>query len=350
MSVGVAVVGSGFMGRTWSEVAAQHLPGTHLVGVCGGKRADALASDYGCRLYPELDAVAEDPQVEVVVLATPPAVHREQALVLAGAGKHLLVEKPMAQSVQECAEMAAACSSAGVKLSVVSQHRFRLVPKAAKDAVASGRIGAIRMVQVRGAHVGFWDTSVTGDAWKLDPAQQTAYASWAAHACDLVRWYVECEVAVAFATAASYTDEPPPERSVMASYRFSGGQLAQLWMSYDIPAPGLGHGLDLLLVGEEGMIEFDSYGEARIATRGHWESLATQPPFDASDPRDPVRLGAYIAQLQDLVTAANANRAPLIDGREGLFTTSMLHAAELSIRSGQSVRVDPSTGALAVTV
>ena len=224
MSVGVAVVGSGFMGRTWSEVAARHLPGTHLVGVCGGKRADALASDYGCRLYPELDAVAEDPQVEVVVLATPPAVHREQALVLAGAGKHLLVEKPMAQSVQECAEMAAACSSAGVKLSVVSNTGFassRRLRRTRSPAVGSAPSGWFRW----GAHVGFWDTSVTGDAWKLDPAQQTAYASWAAHACDLVRWYVECEVAVAFATAASYTDEPPPERSVMASYRFSGDSL-----------------------------------------------------------------------------------------------------------------------------
>lgn len=346
MTVGVAIVGAGFMGRTWAEVAAGHVPGVRLAGVTGGTRAAALAQDYGCRHYADLRELAEDRSVDIAVLATPPAVHREQALLLAGAGKHLLVEKPMAQTVDECRDIVAACAQADVRLSVVSQHRFRTVPRAAKDAIDSGRIGAVTMVQARGAHVGFWDTSVTGDAWKLDPLQQRAYASWAAHACDLIRWYVGSEADTVFAAGASYTPEPPPDRSVMAAYRFAGGQLAQVWMSYDIPPPGLGHGLDLLLVGTDGMIELDSYAEALVTDGGAWESLVVQPAFDAADPRDPVRLAAYIGQFQDLLAAVQTGGRPLVDGREGLLTTAMLEAAEESIDSGRSVRIDGSTGAV----
>lgn len=342
---GVGIVGAGFMGRTWAEVAARQLPGTRLVGVTGGRRSTALASDYACRWYQDVEELAGDLDVEVAVLATPPAAHLEQALLLAGAGKHLLIEKPMAQTVAECAQINAACAAAGVKLSVVSQHRFRTVPSAAKEAVDAGRVGALTMVQARGAHVGFWDTSVTGDQWKLDPRQQTAFASWGAHACDLVRWYVGGELESGYAVAAAFTAEPPPDRSVMATYRFTGGQLAHVWMSYDIPAPGLGHGLDLLLVGTEGMIELDSYGQAALARGGAWEVIATQPSFDPADPRDPVRLAGYIAQFQDLLTAIETGRRPLVDGREGLLTTAMLQAAEASIRHGGPARIDPATGA-----
>jgi predicted dehydrogenase len=343
MTIGVAIVGAGFMGRTWAEVAAAHVPGARLVGVTGGTRGAALAQDHGCRRYADLRELADDRAVNVVVLATPPAVHREQALLLAGAGKHLLVEKPMAPTVDECRDIVAACARADVRLSVVSQHRFRVVPRAAKDAVDSGRIGTVTMVQARGAQVGFWDTSVTGDAWKLDPLQQTAYASWAAHACDLIRWYVGSEADNVFATSGSYAPQPPPDRSVMASYRFAGGQLAQVWMSYDIPPPGLGHGLDLLLVGTDGMIEFDAYVGARITDGGAWAPLVEQPAFDAADPRDPVRLAAYVGQFQDLLAAVRSGAQPLVDGQEGLRTTVMLEAAETSMRSGRSVRVDVST-------
>ena len=189
MTVRVGVVGSGFMGRTWSEVAANHATGTSLSAVTGGTRATALAADYGIPLEPDLDALLARDDVDAVILASPPAVHLAQTLAAAAAGRHVLVEKPMAQSAAECAEMVAACRAAGVRLSVVSQHRFRDAPVAAKKLIDDGAIGEVRMIQVTGAEVGWWDLKARGDEWKLDPRQQTAWASWGAHSCDLLRWF-----------------------------------------------------------------------------------------------------------------------------------------------------------------
>ena len=80
----------------------------------------------------------------------------------------------MAQSASECAEMVEACRAAGVRLAVVSQHRFRDAPVAAKKLIDDGAIGDVRIMQVTGAEVGWWDLKARGDEWKLDPRQQTA--------------------------------------------------------------------------------------------------------------------------------------------------------------------------------
>jgi predicted dehydrogenase len=336
-AVGIGVLGSGFMGRTWAEVADRHLPGARLVGVAGGRRAPGLAADHGCALYDDLAGMLSDPGVAVVVLATPPAGHGEQAAAAAAAGKHLLIEKPMANSVSECRRIAAACARAQVACAVVSQHRFRGAPRAARAVVDAGGIGRVTMVRAIGPEVGFWDTEKTMDQWKLDPLQQSAFASWGAHACDLVRWFVGDEPDLAFAVFGSYTDAPPPGRSAMATYRFRDGAMAQLWMSYDIPPPGLGSGLQLQLVGTLGMIELDSYGTVRVADADGWRTEFQQPPFDAGNPSDPVRLTAYRDQLADLLDAAASGRAPLVDADQGAATTGMLEAAERSARDGVAV-------------
>jgi hypothetical protein len=87
----------------------------------------------------------------------------------------------------------------------------------------------------------------------------------------------------------------------MATYRFRGGAMAQLWMSYDIPAPGL-----------------DAYGEVRLGRGDGWQEAFTQPGFDPLDPVSAPRLAAYAAELTDLLRAVAAGGRPLVDGSEGL--------------------------------
>jgi UDP-N-acetyl-2-amino-2-deoxyglucuronate dehydrogenase len=336
LTVGVGIVGSGFMGRTWANVA-QRCEATSLVGVGGGRRSARLAADLGCRRYASVEELLEDPAVGLVAITSPPAVHAEQAIAAARTGKSVLVEKPMAQDVGECSAMVDACAEAGVVLGVVSQHRYRSAPRVARRLIDEGAIGRVRMVRVLGPETGWWDVEKTDDAWKLDPGQQTAYASWGAHACDLVRWFVGADPDLAFAVAGVFGDEPPPNRSVMATYRFANGAIAQLWMSYDIPSPGLGSGLQLLIVGSEGMIDLDAYGSVRLGRSDTWTVVHQEIAFDPLDPLDERRLEAYSAELADVASALSTGGRPHVDGEEGLATTAMLEAVDRSIECGAMV-------------
>jgi UDP-N-acetyl-2-amino-2-deoxyglucuronate dehydrogenase len=340
MTVRVGIVGSGFMGRTWAEVAANHAADTSLSAVTGGQRAAALAAAMGVPLEPSLDALLARDDIDAVVLATPPAGHLEQTLRAAVTGRHLLVEKPMAQSAAECAEMVSACRAAGVRLSVVSQHRFRDAPVAAKRLIDDGAIGQVRMIQVTGAEVGWWDLAARGDEWKLDPRQQTAWASWGAHSCDLLRWFTGSGGELAFARITNFSGEPPDVgQSAVVTFEMTSGALAQILMSYEFPPPGIHPGWTWRIVGSTGIIELDPYASVRLGRGDTWELVAEQEAFDPLDASDPIRLRAYARQLDDLVAAIAEGHDPLVSGEEGRNTTAMLDAAERSAASGTSAAV-----------
>ena len=116
--------------------------------------------------------------------------------------------------------MVAAADAAGVRLAVVSQHRFRGAPMAAQAVIEAGRIGDIRMIRVFGPNAG-WD--IPADHWNSDRAQVSPYMDWGAHACDIVRWLTGREAVLAFAQFASYTDVPPTDQSSMVHYTLDGG-------------------------------------------------------------------------------------------------------------------------------
>lgn len=340
MTVRFGIVGSGFMGRTWAEVAATHATGTSLSAITGGSRGRALAADYGVPLEESLESLLARDDVDAVVLASPPAGHLQQTLLAAAAGRHLLVEKPMAQSVAECDAIVAACRDAGVRLSVVSQHRYRDAPAAARRLIEDGAIGDVRMIQLTGAEVGWWDMAARGDAWKLDPRQQTAYASWGAHACDLLRWFTGADGRLAFARITNFSGEPPGVgQSAVVIYEMTSGALAQITMSYEFPPPGLSPSWPWRIVGSMGIIELDPYHIVRLGRGDGWQTVAEQGPFDPMDASDPVRLRAYAAQLEALVGAIADDRDPLVSGVEGRNTVAMLEAAERSAATGQAVAV-----------
>jgi len=334
--VAFGVIGSGFMGQTWARVIAGHVPEARLVAVAGGRGAIDLAARHGVEAL-EVEALFQRGDVDAVVVATPVPSHRPLAQAAALAGKHVLVEKPMTNTRKDADAMVAAADAAGVRLAVVSQHRFRGAPMAARAVIDAGRIGEIRMIRVFGPNAG-WD--IPADAWNSDRAQVSPYMDWGAHACDIVRWLAGREATLAFAQFASYTDIPPIDQSSMAYYTLDGGAMVQIWLTYELPEPSLGSAMQILIAGSRGIIELDSYGTVRLGTpEAGWETVFEQPPFDPLDPDDPIRLQAYASQLRDLMRAIADGRDPAVSGRQGALTTSMLEAAERSAATGMAVRL-----------
>lgn len=108
-----------------------------------GGRLKKFTSEFGCRGYSSLDEMLADPEVRVVNVLTPNHLHHDAVLQAAAAGRHLLIEKPPAMSLQEVDGMAQACQVANVKVGVVLQCRTRKPVQAIRQAIRSGRFGRI---------------------------------------------------------------------------------------------------------------------------------------------------------------------------------------------------------------
>lgn len=183
------IVGCGDVTEVKSGPGFQQAAGSALVAVM--RRDRGKAQDYARRhgvprAYDNADALIADPEVDAVYVATPPASHASLALRVAAARKPCLVEKPMARSHAECAQMLDAFRQAGVPLWVA--YYRRALPRFLKlrELVRDGAIGRVTTV-----HVQVTDRLATGDAagnWRFDPGTAGAglFLDLASHCFDLL--------------------------------------------------------------------------------------------------------------------------------------------------------------------
>ena len=146
--VGVGVIGAGFMGSLEAEVLAG-FPDARVVVVCDPRPgAAAAARMLGADYTPDYRAVVDRSDVQAVVVSTPEDRHEEPCLAASAAGKHILVEKPIAASVPAGEAIVAAARRAGVLLMTGFVLRFEPRYAAVKEAAAGGEIGAVQSVTV----------------------------------------------------------------------------------------------------------------------------------------------------------------------------------------------------------
>ncbi len=147
MSYQFAIVGCGHIGKRH----AAHIAGTAtLSAVCDvvRERADALASQYNCRAYYNIESLLATEQLAVVSVCSPNYLHETHTIAALNAGNHVICEKPMALSVESCNKMIRAANTAGKQIFVVKQNRYNPPVQAVKNLIAKGRLGKILMVNV----------------------------------------------------------------------------------------------------------------------------------------------------------------------------------------------------------
>ncbi len=145
------IIGCGDVTEVKSGPGFQNAKNSQLVAVM--RRNGELAKDYAERhnvpkWYDNADELINDPDVDAVYIATPPAFHKEYTLKCALAGKPVYVEKPMARNFEECTAMVQACENAGVPLFVAYYRRALDRFNKVKELIDSGKIGEIRFVTV----------------------------------------------------------------------------------------------------------------------------------------------------------------------------------------------------------
>ena len=146
------LLGCGRISKRHSDLlGGSHIDRAKMTGVCDPvrARADALASKFGVPAYYDIDDFLAQKDIDAVSVLTPSGMHPEHVIACARAGKHVVVEKPMALRLQDADEMIRACDEAGVKLFVVKQNRFNVPVVKAREALEAGRFGRLILGTVR---------------------------------------------------------------------------------------------------------------------------------------------------------------------------------------------------------
>ncbi len=142
------LVGCGVISGTHAEAIAG-LPDAELVAVADANRARAeqLAMKYGVPMYTDLQAMLDGEQLDAVTICTASGLHGAHACQVMRSGRHVLVEKPMDIRREALDEMLRVQQETGVKLAVISQHRFDAASQQVHDLIAAGAFG--RLVRTR---------------------------------------------------------------------------------------------------------------------------------------------------------------------------------------------------------
>ncbi|HZZ90748.1 MAG TPA: Gfo/Idh/MocA family oxidoreductase, partial [Caulobacteraceae bacterium] len=186
----------------------------------------AFAAEFGGRAWPDAEALCADSDVDAVYVATPHQLHAEHAILAARRGKHVLLEKPMALSLEDCDAIAAAVRAAGVALVCGPSHSFDPPIAAAAAMIASGEYGKLRMITA----VNFTDFLYR----PRTPLELTPEAgggvlfSQAVHHADVLRRLAGAEVDWVFAQAGAWDRDRPVDGAYQALLGFADGASASV--------------------------------------------------------------------------------------------------------------------------
>ncbi len=368
----VALVGAGFMGRAhsnaWRQVTAFFAPRLtpHLKVVCGLSRPQvrAVARAYGWEATSsDWKAVVENPEIDLVDVATPGDSHAEIAIAAAQAGKIVLCEKPLANSVKDAERMLAAVERAGVPHMIC--HNYRRVPAVmlAKQLIKEGRIGRVR--HFRGTYLQDWITDPAFPlVWRLDRTQagSGALGDIGSHVIDLARMLVGEIAEVAGATETFIKTRPLPDApkrrgrvtvddAAVAAVRFANGAIGTIEATR--MAPGrknynrfeINGSLGSLAFDLERLNELEVYFESDPPdVRGFRTVLVTEaahPHVGAWWPPGHI-IGwehTFTHSIYDLLEAVASRKLPSPNFRDGVMNQRVLEAVERSSASRRWVRV-----------
>ncbi|HOD52217.1 MAG TPA: Gfo/Idh/MocA family oxidoreductase [Candidatus Hydrogenedentes bacterium] len=338
-SLGVGLIGSGFMGHTYARAVSTLVEGAHLAGVATGSRAPDLATEYGVPFYDTYEALAASPDVDLVCVGTPHAQHAEHALAAIQAGKHVLIDKPMATTLEDCDAIAAEATARNLKCSVMFTQRNRVGVRAAIELITSGRVGRVMHIRTcqmvpNGMHA--------VPKWQMKPENAGLLLGHGIHNFDLLRVLTGSEFGSVFAKCRTMTGAPV-EGTTDAIVTMKDGTIHYVFCSFELPKPGFPRSeFAARVICEEGLIDIDPYDETRVACGGRgWESLAKQPPIDWAGQGylDPNRLQTYAATVQDLVNAVHEEREPRVTAWDGRQAVAAALAAYESSKLGRDVAV-----------
>lgn len=335
--INIAVVGCGRIAKNHFSSIEEYPDEFNLTAVCDTdpQALQQAMDEYKVPGYISLTDMLESESVDVASICTPSGVHPDQAVEIAGAGVHVISEKPMATRWSDGVKMVKACDKAGVQLFIVKQNRRNTTLQLLKRAVEEKRFGKIYMVNLNV----FWtrpqeyyDQAKWRGTWELDGG---AFMNQASHYVDLVDWLIG-PVDKIQAMMGTLERDIEVEDTGVLNIKWRNGAMGSMnitMLTYPKNFEG-----SITILGEKGTVRVGGLAVNEIQ---HWD-FADERDYDetikdANYATTSVYGFGHPLYYKNVIDVFRGEAEPETDGREGLKSLEVLIAAYLSARDGKTV-------------
>jgi predicted dehydrogenase len=321
----VACIGMGW----WSDVLADAIQrsGKLKIAACYTRSPDkrqAFATKYGCRPAESYEAILRDPEIEAVINTTPNNAHLETTRVAAEAGKHVFLDKPIANSVSEGRAIAEACRKAGVVLALGYQRRRESHFRHVRGVIDAGGFGTLVNAEanISRDRLGQIDLS----SWRYQAAGMPGgvMLQIGIHYTDVLEFLMGPVQAVSgrFVRLVLPGDNPDVASLVL---EHQNGAISTLNASY---ASASEYYL-MNIYGKEATAFYDMHNGLRMLKRGGKQAQPVATPKNDT----------FVEELEEFAAAARGNGAPEMDGERATRSLAVVRAGILSAREGRRVEI-----------
>ncbi len=336
-----ALVGCGSIGKRHVAVLDAE-DQAEIVGICDKdeEKVRALADLYeGLPTYTDYEEMLASVEADIIVIATPHALHAPMAIAAANHKFNVLVEKPMALNVRDCMAMNEAAYKNEVKLWVVKQNRYNVPVKLAKTVINEGRLGKIFMIKcdiLWNRYQGYYDDS----SWRGSIEREGgALFTQASHFIDLLIWWCGNVVEVK-GSMETQNHSIETEDSGIANLKFSSGTMGSLvWTTcvYNKNYEG-----SITIIGEKGTIKI---GGKYLNKIEYWDVEGYPLPENIEFSDKPNAYGKYqgTSSNHDKVVKAiigqiRRERLDTVDGFEGMRSIDAIQMIYQQLRTHASTK------------
>lgn len=337
-----ALVGCGRIGARHAELlAGGRIQGARLAAVCDivQARAAAFGAKHGVPHFQDAHAMlrAVGGQVDAIIIAVPSGSHARVCLELARYRRHMIVEKPIALTLDDADAMIEACDRVGVRLFVVLQNRYNVPVRKLRDAVERGRFGKLVLgtVRVRWCRTqAYYEQDPWRGTWAEDGG---VFANQASHHVDLLQWMMG-EVESVFARSATRLVDIEVEDTGAAILRFRNGALGIVEATTAARPKDLEGSISIL--GERGTVEIRGFAVNELSTWCFCDSTPDEEVATLTAHREnPLNVYGFghMRFLQDVTDCLVQRRPGAVDGREARRSLALVVAIYESIARGAEV-------------
>jgi len=348
-----ALVGCGRIVSKHADSLKNHLKNAELVAVCDviKEKAELVGRKYNVNYYTNYDEMLSKENVDVVTVLTESGNHAKHTIdIVKKYKKHIVVEKPMALTLNDADEMINICDLHNKKLFVVKQNRYNLPVVKLREAIDSGRFGKIIMgtVRVRWCRTQeYYDQDKWRGTWALDGG---VFANQASHHIDLLEWMLGEPISV-YAKSKKYLVDIEAEDTGVAIITFQNGAMGIVEATTATRPKDLEGSLSIL--GEKGSVVISGFAVNEMQT---W-NFATPLPEDehilTKYNENPPNVYGYghIKYLEEVCNSILEDKCALVNGLVGRRSLELINAIYESVETNKevSIRFQPKQCKLGIT-